>query len=185
MRPVSIALLHHPVLDRAGVVVTTAITNLDVHDISRSARAFGCANFFVVHPILAQRELCERIRDHWVTGSGKKRIPDRADAIELVRTVTSFEDVLQILGGRASTEVMVTAARSSECTPTPFVDARARLDQDPRHLVLCFGTGWGLSPDFLNAADVRLEPITPSRGAGWNHLSVRAACAIVLDRLFG
>ena len=185
MRPVSIVLVHHPVLDRAGDVVTTAITNLDVHDISRSARAFGCANFFVIHPIAAQRELCERIRDHWVTGSGKKRIPDRADAIELVRTVSSFEDVLATLGGRASVEVLVTAARDAGRAPTRFADFRARLDEDPRHLVLCFGTGWGLSPGFLDDADVLLEPIAPSRGVGWNHLSVRAACAIVLDRLLG
>lgn len=185
MRKLSIALLHHPVLDRAGEVVTTAITNLDVHDISRSARAFGCSNFFVVHPIQAQRELCERIRDHWVTGSGKKRIPDRADAIALVHTVPAFEDVVTVLGGRDEVEVVTTAARSSDRALTTFADLRARFDDDPRHLVLCFGTGWGLSPAFLEAADALLEPITPSRGAGWNHFSVRAACAIALDRLFG
>lgn len=191
MRQVSVALLHHPVLDRAGEVVTTAITNLDVHDISRSSRAFGCSNFFVVHPVEAQRELCERIRDHWVKGSGKRRIPDRAEAISLVRTVPAFDDVVRDLGGRDRVRVVATAARSVGRDLATFSSLREELAgaapaaADDRHVVIAFGTGWGLSPAFLEAADDLLEPIDPPRGAGWNHLSVRAACAIVLDRLFG
>jgi hypothetical protein len=50
-------------------------------------------------------------------------------------------------------------------------------------VLLLFGTGWGLTEEVLAAADRRLEPI---QGAGdFNHLSVRAACAITLDRLLG
>ncbi len=46
-----------------------------------------------------------------------------------------------------------------------------------------FGTGYGLSDEVLKAADALLEPIgDPS---DWNHLSVRGAVAIVLDRLLG
>ena len=57
--------------------MTTAITNLDLHDIARSAHTYGLSDFFVAHPIAAQRELAERVREHWVTGSGARRIPDR------------------------------------------------------------------------------------------------------------
>jgi hypothetical protein len=50
---------------------------------------------------------------------------------------------------------------------------------DPYLLLL--GTGWGLSDDCFEAADFILEPIA---GAGtYNHLSVRSAAAILLDRL--
>ena len=77
MRRLAIALLHYPVLDGQGAIVTTAVTNLDVHDLSRSARTYGCTGYFVVHPIAAQRELVERIRSQWTDGSSGKRIPDR------------------------------------------------------------------------------------------------------------
>ena len=55
MTRVALALVHHPVLDRAGDVVTTAITNLDLHDMARSARTYGVSDLFIVHPIAAQR----------------------------------------------------------------------------------------------------------------------------------
>ena len=48
-------------------------------------------------------------------------------------------------------------------------------------ILLLFGTGWGLEKSILNEADYVLDPIG---GIGeYNHLPVRAAIAIVLDRL--
>jgi hypothetical protein len=49
--------------------------------------------------------------------------------------------------------------------------------------LLLFGTGWGLAPELIRQADVRLEPIRGAPSSTYNHLSVRAACAITLDRL--
>ena len=40
-----LALLHHPVYDKNGAVVTTAVTNLDVHDIGRLARTFEAVSY--------------------------------------------------------------------------------------------------------------------------------------------
>ena len=65
----AIALVHHPVLDAQGAVVTSTLTNIDVHDLARSAKTYGCSDFFVVHPIEAQRTLASRIVEHWTTGS--------------------------------------------------------------------------------------------------------------------
>ena len=73
VRRCAIALVHHPVLDAQGAIVTTAVTNLDVHDLARSARTYGCSDYFVVHPIAAQRELVARICDHWIDGPGGRR----------------------------------------------------------------------------------------------------------------
>ncbi len=98
MRRVAVLLAHHPVLDRQGAVVTTAITNLDLHDIARSAFTFGLGDFFVAHPVAAQRELALRVREHWTTGSGARRIPDRKPPMECVRVVESLDRALDELG---------------------------------------------------------------------------------------
>jgi len=185
MRRLAIALVHHPVLDKAGDIVTTAMTNLDLHDMSRSARTFGAEALFVAHPIEAQRELVNRIRDHWVNGSGKKRIPDRALALELVRTKTSLDEVYEELGGRQAIEVWTTAASARGAAVVSFQDARARLDVVDRSVLIVFGTGWGLAPSVIDASDLQLAPIGKHGGSDYNHLSVRAACAIALDRLCG
>ena len=185
MRRVALALVHHPVLDRAGETVTTAITNIDVHDLARSARAYGLSDVFVVHPIAAQRLLAERIREHWTSGSGKKRNPDRADALELVRVVPALEDAYASCGGRDALELWTTAASARWGEPTRFPEARARLDEPGKTVLLLFGTGWGLARDVVAAADVRLEPLRAAADTGFNHLSVRAAAAIALDRLLG
>lgn len=183
MTSFSVALVHYPVLDRGGDVVTTAITNLDLHDLARSSRTYGASAVHIIHPIAAQRMLAERIKEHWVEGSGKKRIPDRADALDLLRIVPSLEDVWASLGGRDRIDVLTTAARGTDVTT--FADARARIEASDRHAVIVFGTGWGLARDVIANADVRLEPIRARARSDWNHLSVRAACAIALDRLFG
>jgi hypothetical protein len=184
MRRVAIALVHHPVLDGQGATVTTAVTNLDVHDLSRSARTYGCSDYFVVHPIAAQRELVERIREHWTDGSSGKRIPDRREALTVLRVVESLEVAFGALGGRAAIDVWVTAARRLGDTMA-FAEARARLREDEgKPVLLVFGTGWGLAPGVLEGADALLEPIRAARG-DYNHLSVRSACAIALDRLLG
>jgi hypothetical protein len=180
MTRLAIALVHHPVLDAQGAVVTSTLTNIDVHDLSRSAKTYGCTDFFVVHPIEAQRTICARIVEHWTTGSSSKRIPDRKDALALVRIVEALDDAVAALG--QAPRIWVTAAREIGRSLS-WTDARRALDDDPRPVLLVFGTSWGLAPEVIARADAVLAPI--EGGAGWNHLSVRAACAIALDRLRG
>ncbi|MGK4004157.1 RNA methyltransferase [Sorangium sp. So ce1036] len=183
----ALALVHYPVLDRSGGTVTTAITNLDLHDMARSARTYGAERLFVVHPVAAQRALAERIREHWVSGSGKRRIPDRAVALDVLSVVPRIEDAYAALSGsgRAGVEVWTTAAASRGLPVTSYAAARARLSQASRPVLIQFGTGWGLAPELIADADVRIEPIRAATATGYNHLSVRAACAITLDRLLG
>lgn len=187
MRALSIALVHHPVLDGAGAVVTSAITNLDIHDLARSARTYGCARYVLVHPVAAQRELAARIKEHWTSGSSSKRIPARKEALSVVESVASLDDLWASFGGRDVVDVWVTAAKGAG-ELVRFADARARLEGAGKPVVILFGTAWGLPRDVLEAANARLEPIASgfddARGA-YNHLSVRSACAITLDRLRG
>jgi hypothetical protein len=183
VRRLSIALVHHPVLDAKNEVVTSTLTTMDVHDLSRSARTYGCDDFYVVHPIEAQRTLAERIVDHWTHGSSAKRIPDRKDALAIVTIVNTLEDaVAHMTGDGERARVWVTAARTIGRS-TSWSDARAELAGEGPPVLLVFGTSWGLAPSVIDGADVLLAPI---HGTGeWNHLSVRAACAISLDRLRG
>jgi hypothetical protein len=183
MRTVAIALLHHPVLDGQGAIVTTAVTNLDVHDLARSARTYGCSDYFVAHPIAAQRELVERIRVHWTDGSSGRRIPDRREALGRLRITDSLDGAIAALGGRDAVELWITAAR--ELGPTlSFAAARGRLEGEGKAVLVVFGTGWGLAPSVVSSGDAMLEPIRATSG-DYNHLSVRSACAIALDRLLG
>jgi hypothetical protein len=179
-----VALVHHPVIDRNQRIVATAITNLDLHDIARASRTFGLAGYFVVTPVEAQRELATRIVGHWTEGAGREHNEKRTDALSLVRVAASIEDVKATIAAETGVapEVVATGARSRP-NVREFADFRARRGEDPRPLLLLFGTGWGLAPSVMDAVDCILAPI---RGRStYNHLSVRSAVAIVLDRLFG
>jgi hypothetical protein len=181
----AIALVHWPVLGAQGEIVTSAITNLDVHDLARSARTYGCTDYFLVHPIEAQRELVDRICTHWREGSSGKRIPDRKTALALARPVESLDAACEAMGGRANIEVWVTAARSVSGAPMTSAEARARLEAEGKPVLILFGTAWGLAKDVVASADAAIAPIKAAEESGFNHLSVRAACAILLDRLRG
>jgi hypothetical protein len=182
-RRLAIALVHHPVLDKQGGIVTSALTNMDVHDLARSGTTYGCTDFFVVHPIEAQRTMVERILHHWNEGSSSKRIPDRKEALAIVRAVPRLEDAVVALAGSGPKPVVWATAAQEKTSVVSFADARRGLALDGPPVLLVFGTGWGLPPAITATADAVLEPI---RGVGaWNHLSVRAACAIALDRLRG
>ena len=187
-----VALVHHPVYDRNRRVVTTAITNLDIHDIARSSRTFGAAGYLIVTPVAAQRELATRILGHWHepttdgdVDDGGPRNEYRREALAPVAVADSIEAAEALVAERAGgapTLLVATTARQ----PARSIDypALARLvGEGTRPMLLLFGTGWGLADRVLDRVD---HTLTPIRGhTDYNHLSVRSAAAIVLDRLFG
>lgn len=184
MSDLYLALLHYPVVDKHGRLVTTAVTNMDIHDIARSARTFGVRGFFVVTPVRALRALSEKIIEHWETGFGSTYNETRKAALALVKVEPDLDGVLVTLERETDQRpiIVVTSARPGGA-PVSFAELRRRVELGTKPFLLLLGTGWGLAPDVLEAADLRLEPIT---GVGdYNHLSVRAAAAIMLDRLFG
>jgi tRNA (guanine37-N1)-methyltransferase len=62
-------------------------------------------------------------------------------------------------------------------------DARDLLERENRPVLLILGTGWGLAPQILDDVDAVLEPIHGVNG--YNHLPVRSAASILMDRLLG
>jgi len=182
MRALSAALVHYPVLDRQGAIVTTAITNLDLHDIARSVHTYGLDALYVVHPVAAQRALAQRVKEHWTEGSGGRRIPDRTPAMRGLVVVETLDDALRAAGD--DVELWTTSAISRE-RALSHPEARERLQGEGPPVLLVFGTGWGLAHDVCERARAHLAPIFSVRSDGYNHLSVRAAAAILFDRLRG
>jgi hypothetical protein len=188
---VYLVLLHHPVTNRKGELVTTAVTNMDIHDIARSARTYGISRYYIVTPIEDQHELVGRIIGHWRTEESAAWHPDRFEALSRVRLVRNFEEVkndVRALHPGEEPEVVLTDAR-----PIPnqvsYADYRRELadpERKSKPVILVFGTGWGVSETFHPEVHRILAPVYGPEGQeGYNHLSVRAAVGIILDRLFG
>lgn len=185
---VYVALLHHSMRDKNGAIVTTAVTNLDIHDIARSSRTFGVKNYFLVNPLAEQQEVVKRIIGHWQGSGGRDYNADRADAFDRVKIVSWFQDAVDAIEAAEGTkpEVLMTSARRPEGMRwLKWSDARAEFAKPGKPKLLVFGTGWGMTEEFLRQADGVLDPILPERDSGYNHLSVRSAVAIALDRLLG
>jgi hypothetical protein len=180
----AIALVHYPVYNKHREVVTSALTNLDQHDIARSSKTFGLDRFFIVTPSEEQRKLAERISCHWQQGWGADYNPDRRQALDIVRVTPSIaaakEDFQSGFSKPVKIAVTGAAQRSGSISLMTF---RELLNKDDQPYLLLLGTGWGLTEECFASADLILEPIS---GNGiYNHLSVRSAAAIMLDRLKG
>jgi hypothetical protein len=198
--------VHHPVHDRTGKIVTTSLTNLDIHDLARSTFTYGLAAYHIVTPVTSQREKAAHVASLWLDLSGPPggaesdggprgnvvRSPpatgSRAGALALVRTAESVEAVISELTAEYGTAplVVATSARresfpaAARRTPAELL-AEAAIDPAP--LLLLLGTGWGLADALIPSVSRLLAPIEGA--SDWNHLSVRSAGAILLDRLFG
>jgi hypothetical protein len=184
MADLYLALVHHPVLDKNGQIVTTALTNMDIHDIARSAVTYGVRRFFVTHPVRALRRLAERIVEHWQSGFGATYNTTRKDALSIVRIEPDLDAALLSIEHESTRRprIIATSAREGG-SRLSFAQLREDLEISNQPQLLVLGTGWGLAPELIARADVFLEPI---RGVGpYNHLSVRSAAAIMLDRLRG
>ena len=176
-----LALIHHPVINRMGEIITSAVTNLDLHDISRAAKTYGVHKVYCVTPLEDQQQLVQRLVEHWTSGYGAEYNPDRREALSLLQVTATLEEVIErvtAIENMAPQLVATSARRQSDVIGCTIL--RQQLAEGKPQLIM-FGTAWGLAPGLLDAADAILKPI---EGAGrYNHLSVRSAVAIILDRL--
>jgi hypothetical protein len=182
--PVYVALLHYPVYDKNGLIVTTAVTNMDIHDIARTGRTYDVRGFFVVTPVKALQKLALKIIDHWEVGYGSQYNVTRKEALALARVCDTLDDAM-ISIERETGEKPVLVATSARPTAgrASFEALRDVLHNEVRPLLILFGTGWGLTESILSQSDYVLEAIEGA--SDYNHLSVRSAAAIILDRLLG
>src|SRR5262245_9986178 len=94
MADLFLALVHYPVLDKNGAVVTSALTNMDIHDIARTATTYGVKRFFVLTPVKALRVLSEKILEHWESGYGSTYNLTRKQALALVAIEQDLDGAL-------------------------------------------------------------------------------------------
>lgn len=186
-----VALVHYPVYDKNGDIVSTSITNHDIHDISRLAKTYELGGYYMVTPLISQQELCLRIIKHWVEGFGSQYNLTRQQAFATTYLADSLADVTRQLEEKFEKKpvVVVTSAREHVAAACGkpllrFADATSAMrEQASTPYLIVLGTGYGLENECVRAyADAVLEPI---RGLGeYNHLSVRSAASIMIDRLF-
>lgn len=179
-----LALVHYPVLDPKGRTINTSVTNLDIHDIARLAATYGAAGYFIVQPGAEQKALTEELLAYWTTGHGSYVNPDRKEALSRVQVVDSLTDATTAIQ-RATGAAPRTVGTSAKIRPgmIDFAELRAKFCREENVYLLVFGTGHGLTDETLASLDYLLRPI--SGRSGYNHLAVRSAVAIVLDRLLG
>jgi len=126
--------------------------------------------------------LANRLIAHWVTGWGARYNPTRQEALALVKMADDLEAVVREIEreeGRPAKTVATAARRHPLARPFKEVAELLRKKNDTPYLIL-FGTGWGMTRELIEQCNYVLEPI---EGNGYNHLSVRTAAAIILDRL--
>ncbi len=170
-------------INKRGETIASAVTNLDLHDIARLSATYGVKAFYVVTPLKDQKVLVEKIISHWTSGGGSVYNSSRKQAFESIRIKDSLEDVLndiRLIDGQNPKTVVTCARRQS--SSVAYTQLRHKLNEDSPFLLI-FGTAWGLSPAVMSEADYILDPI--SGNTDYNHLSVRSAASIVLDRLIG
>lgn len=180
-----LALLHYPVVNKNGEIIASAVTNLDLHDIARAAKTYGVKKYYIITPLADQKELVEKIIAHWTHGVGAKFNPLRREALELITVRSSLEEVLSEIGQKKSKKIrlVVTSAKKNQDSLS-YSDFRDMLNiKSDNQYILLFGTAWGLAKEVIEKADYVLEPI--SGNTPYNHLSVRSAAAIIMDRLLG
>jgi hypothetical protein len=183
-------LLHYPVTSRGGDPITTSVTNLDIHDISRTCRTYEVDHYYMVTPLVEQKELVGRILSYWKLASTKEWHPDRGEALARIEVLPYFEQVKEDLKRRYPEMTLEVAMPDARPLPNQLSYRQIRdkweLDAVSGVKVIIFGTGGGVDPIFYPEVHTYLGPIYGPLGKeGYNHLSVRAAAAIVLDRLFG
>ena len=183
--PLALALMHYPTRDRVGDTVSTNITNFDIHDIARACRVYGVDRYYLIHPIPEQLMFVERVLDHWNVGEGSRFNPMRKTALRDVRTASDLPSALKDWGYENARTVVTSARTPAGMASYTFKSFKNVLEAQEEPYMLLFGTGFGLTREFIESCHGILEPIKGASKDDYRHLSVRSAVSICLDRLLG
>ena len=179
-----LALVHYPIQNIKGEVIKTSLTNLDIQDIARTCMSYGIKKYYITHPVKEQRELAKNVLDYWQKGINIKNDSTKHKALENIEIRNSISDAIKAIkkihGKRP--KIVATDGRIMH-NMVNYSDIRRNLDTDDSPYLFLFGTGWGLTKEVLDNADYILKPV--GSYYEYNHLSVRSAVAIILDRIFG
>lgn len=182
--PLYVGLVHYPMYDKNFNIVATAVTNYDLHDISRSSKTFGVKRYFIIHHVEGQLDMIHKILAFWRSKVGRNYNSYRTEAFDIVETLPDTDAAIKAIEEAEGCHpyVVTTDARTYADTIS-YKDLRALGETGGRPILLLFGTGYGMTGEMMKKFDYILDPVY---GPGeYNHLSVRSAVAIILDRLAG
>lgn len=175
-------LVHFPVYNKDHERIASAITTLDLHDLARLARTYAVKRLFIITPLEDQQSLARRILTHWQVGHGARYNPDRKEALQRTRVVATLQEAFSVVSQKEGCAPLMIGTDASDTKDRTISYAQVRrIIKNNEVVMLLFGTAWGLHDEAINAMDRVLVPIKGRDG--YNHLSVRTAAAITLDRL--
>jgi len=179
-----VGLVHYPVYNKNHERIASAVTTFDLHDLSRLAKTYGVKRLYVITPLEDQQELADRLIRHWTEGYGARYNPNRREALELIRVRSSIEDcVREVTEQEREKPILFTTDASEKKAVVLSYKEASDMVRAEKVILLLFGTAWGLGEEVFDRADYFLEPIRTD--TDYNHLSVRSAAAIIVDRLAG
>ncbi len=179
-----LALVHFPVYNKERYVVASSLTTLNLHDLGRIAATYGARKCYIVTPLRRHQELANHMIMHWTQGHGAAYNPTRAEALRHVCVVADLDaveqDIVQHWG-------MKPCRIATDARAFPRGISHRALRQilwgERTPFLLLLGTGWGLTEEVIERCEYILEPIYGP--TSFNHLPVRVAAGIMLDRLLG
>ena len=182
--PLYVGLVHYPIYDKNFNIVATAVTNYDLHDISSTSKTFGVRKYFLIHHVAGQLDMIHKNLSFWRSKVGRSYNAYRTEAFDIVETQPSVERVIEkITETEGVRPYVVTTDARTYANTVSYKELRLKRECGNRPVLLLFGTGYGMTRDMMEQFDFILEPI---HGTGeYNHLSVRSAVAVILDRLAG
>ncbi len=183
--PHYVALMHDEVLLGNQDVGTSSVMSIDIHDIARSSSTYGIKQLFLVTPLKDQQKIVRHFLSFWKEGFGVEYNKNRHQALDLAQVKHDLASVIASIEQKEGKKpiLIATSARPVEGENMITYFDQERIWQEGRPVLLLFGTAHGLSSELIDRCDYILNPIYGL--TDFNHLSVRSAAAIVLDRWLG
>jgi hypothetical protein len=129
--------------------------------------------------------MVERIVTHWKQGFGAVYNPNRDEALKLVIVKKNIEEAVRHIEEVEGKKpiLVATSAKRWEGKNISYEELSDLMFESEDVYAIVLGTGWGLAKEVIDSCNYILDPIY---GLGnYNHLSVRCAAAIIVDRLLG
>lgn len=179
---VYVGLLHSPIYNKRGEKITTTVTNMDLHDIARAGKTYNIKGYYVVNPLKSQQALVRRMSKYWTSDYGAEYNVNRQEAFSVLKIASSLDEVVKKIEAETAQKPILIATDAKPLEhAVSYREIRKSIFNSTRAFLLIFGTGWGLTEETLALCNYILEPVY-GRG-NFNHLSVRSAVSIILDRL--
>lgn len=181
-----VALMHDQVLlGKERQEGTSSVMSIDIHDIARSSATYGVKQFSIVTPLIDQQKVVRHFLSFWKEGAGVTYNENRHQAINSVLVHEKLDEMIEHIRAIEGKEplLIATSARPVEGIPTISYYDQGLVWKENRPVLFVFGTAQGLSQSVLDRCDYVLLPLHGL--SDFNHLSVRSAVAIILDRWMG